>query len=251
MINGVRQVHGTRQVNGPRQTVALIDLAVDSNTSRSRRDTAMRRLDGLTLLEWCIRRLAETTLVDTIVVSGPPSVQSVLANACLCDARWVTLLEPNPSQRALTIAESFNADWVVHVHPACPFLDPALIDRLVARGLSDSELDFVGFAAPASPNFSLQRLGLVAEMSSAKGLAKIHADGLQNDPLDVPQLIRLHAELFRSLWINLPSQLMSESLRFSMETEDDWDRAGTYMEVLGEDLSWQSLAAVANRTRDR
>jgi spore coat polysaccharide biosynthesis protein SpsF (cytidylyltransferase family) len=212
-------------------------------------ETAMRRLDGLTLLEWSVRRLAEATLVDAIVVTGPSHLRDAFAQACLCHAKWVPSVLPTPSQRAAEIADAFHCDWLLHVHPACPFLDPALIDRLVACGLAHSGLDFVGFSAPSAPNFSLQRLGLVAEMSSARGLSKILEEGLSNDPLDVPQLVRLHGDEFRCHWIPLPQQLRSDALQFSMETEEDWDRAGTYMEILGEDLSWQRLAAVAHRNR--
>jgi spore coat polysaccharide biosynthesis protein SpsF (cytidylyltransferase family) len=139
-----------------------------------------------------------------------------------------------------------NADWVLHVHPGCPFMDPALIDSLISRGLAHPEVDFVGFSVPAAPNFSLQRLGLVAEMSSARGLTKILEEGLSNDPLDVPQLVRLNQSDLRCLWIPLPQQLRNDSLQFAMETEDDWERAGTYMEMVGDDFSWQRLAAVAN-----
>jgi len=233
----------------PRQTIALIDLAVDSDGTRPRIETANRRLDGLTLLEWSIRRLAETMLVDAIVVTGPDQLQTKMENVCLCNAKWEPSGLATPTQRAAEIAEAYHADWVLHVHPACPFLDPALIDRLIAKGLSHFEIDFVGFTAPGRPNFSLQRLGLVAEMSSAHGLRKLQSEGLDHDPLDVPQLVRLHANQFRTHWIPLPSQLMSDSLHFSMETEEDWARADTYIEVLGEDHSWQRLAAVAHREK--
>jgi spore coat polysaccharide biosynthesis protein SpsF (cytidylyltransferase family) len=232
----------------PRQSVALIDLAVESHASRPRWETAMRRLDGLTLLEWSVRRLAEATLVDAIVITGPSHLRSSLANACVCHAKWIPSVLPTPSQRAAEVAHAMNADWVLHVHPGCPFLDPALIDRLVARGLSQAQCDFVGFSVPAAPNFSLQRLGLVAEMSSSGGLSKILEEGLSEDTMDVPQLVRLHQDAFRCMWIPLPQQLRSDSLRFSLETEEDWDRAGTYMELVGDDVSWQRLAAVANQS---
>ena len=231
----------------PRQSVALIDLAIDSDGNRPRWETAMRRLDGLTLLEWCIRRLAEATLLDSIVITGLSETHSALARACLCHAKSVPSALKTPSQRAAEIAEKMNADWILHIHPGCPFMDPALIDSLISRGLAQPEVDFVGFSVPAAPNFSLQRLGLVAEMSSASGLTKILEEGLSDDPLDVPQLIRLNQNDFRCLWIPLPQQLRSDSLRFAMETEDDWERAGSYMEMVGDDFSWQRLAAVASR----
>lgn len=233
----------------PRQSVALIDLGVDADGSRPRWETAMRRLDGLTLLEWSIRRLAEATLVDSIVITGLPENHTALTRACLYHAKSVPSVLATPAQRGAEIADKMNADWILHIHPGCPFLDPALIDSLIARGLAQPDVDFVGFSAPSLPNFSLQRLGLVAEMSSVRGLSRILEEGLSQDPLDVPQLIRLYQDEFRCLWIPLPQQLRNDSLRFAMETEDDWERAGTFMELVGDDISWQRLAAVASDLR--
>lgn len=63
----------------PRQSVALIDLAITVDGTRPRWETAMRRLDGLTLLEWSIRRLAEATLLDSIVITGLDESHSAIA----------------------------------------------------------------------------------------------------------------------------------------------------------------------------
>jgi hypothetical protein len=37
-------------------------------------------------------------------------------------------------------------------------------------------------------------------------------------------------------------------LRFEMQTEEDWDRVHNYLEAAGDDLSWQRLAQVAERS---
>jgi spore coat polysaccharide biosynthesis protein SpsF (cytidylyltransferase family) len=231
----------------PRQTIALIDLAVESDARTPRWEMAQRRLDGLTLIEWSVRRLSEVMLVDSIVITGPAKLRSMLSQTGLCNAHWIPSAFPTPSQRAADIADRFGADWVVLVNPTCPFLDPALIDRLISRGLSEPDADFVGFVAPNRPSFSLQSLGLVAEMCSSRGLAKIFHEDLSSDTLDIPQLVRLHSNQFRSIWIPLPAELSTDRMRFAMETEEDWDRANTFMEALGEDVSWQRLAQVANR----
>ena len=92
----------------PKQTVALIDLAVTSGdvTSgigqrTSRVESALRRLDGLTLLEWCIRRLSESTLIDTIVVTGPPSYRELISQTGLCNARWMPSASDSPNHAKL------------------------------------------------------------------------------------------------------------------------------------------------------
>ncbi len=231
----------------PRQTIALIDLGVDSDSKHPRMDAALRKLDGLTLLEWSIRRTCESMLIDSIVVTGPADVRPQLSQVGLCSARWMPSILSTPSQRAADVADRMSADWIVFINPTCPFMDPSLIDRLITAGLSNPFADFVGFVAPNRPNFSLQKLGLVAEMCSTHGLSKLRQENLELDNLDVPQLIRLHANLFRTQWIALPAQLSNDRMQFVMETEADWDRANTFLEALGEDVSWQRLAQVAER----
>jgi len=233
----------------PKQTVALIDLAVagDREKGTTRVDSALRRLDGLTLLEWCIRRLSESTLIETIVVTGPPHYRELISQTGLCNARWMPSALGTPAQRAREIAERLDADWIVFSSPLCPFTDPMLMDRLVSRGWANPSTDFVGFVSPNRPSFSLQSLGLVSEMCSAGALAKLEREDLLKEPCDVPDIIRRNPALFQTKLIPLPEQLMHSSLRFVMDSEADWDRAHSYLEAAGDDLSWQRLAQLAER----
>lgn len=236
-----------------KQTVALIDLGVTDNRQlqTARVTAALRRLDGLTLLEWCIRRLSESTLIETIVVTGPPQYRELISKTGLCNARWMPSAQPTPSRRALELSERLNADWIVFASPLCPFTDPTLMDRLVSRGWSDPTADFVGFISNNHPSFSLQGLGLVCEMCSANAIERIQSEKLLDEPLDVPEIVRNNPSLFLSKWIPLPQELNHQSLRFQMQTEADWDRVESYLEAAGDDLSWQRLAQVAERNFSR
>ncbi len=236
----------------PKQTIALIDLAVTGgNEHRSTRSTrvesALRRLDGLTLLEWCIRRLSESTLIDTIVVTGPPNYRELISQTGLCNARWMPSALSTPAHRAKELADRLSADWIVFSSPLCPFTDPMLLDRLVSRGWANPTTDFVGFVSPNHPSFSLQTLGLVGEMCSAGALKKFELESLLDDASDVPEIIRRNPELFLVKLIPLPEKLNHSSLRFLMESEADWDRAHSFLEAAGDDLSWQRLAQLAER----
>jgi hypothetical protein len=53
--------------------------------------------------------------------------------------------------------------------------------------------------------------------------------------------------VFVTKLIPLPEQLTSRDFRFQLETVADRDRAATYLEIAGDDLSWQKLAQVADR----
>lgn len=232
----------------PKQTLALIDLAVAGNKKNTTRvEAALRRLDGLTLLEWCIRRLSESTLIDTIVVTGPPQHRELITNTGLCNARWMPSVMSTPSQRAKEISDRLSADWIVFASPLCPFTDPSLVDRLVSRGWANPTLDLVGFVSPKHPSFSVQALGLVGEMCSAAAIGKIESEKLTTEPCDVPDIIRRYPDLFQTKMLPLPQELAHDSLRFQMQTNADWDRAHSILEAAGDDLSWQRLAQVAER----
>jgi len=233
----------------PKQTVALIDLAVVSYRKKqtTRVESALRRLDGLTLLEWCIRRLSEATLIDTIVVTGPPQYRELISQSGLCNARWMPSALDTPARRAKELADRLGADWIVFASPLCPFTDPMLLDRLVSRGWANPTTDFVGFVSPNRPAFSLQSLGLVGEMCSAGALEKLELENLVSEPCDVPDIIRRNPALFQTKLIPLPEGLAHSSLRFSMECEADMDRAHNFLEAAGDDLSWQRLAQLGER----
>jgi len=235
--------------SNPRQAIALIDLAVagDKEQRSTRVECALRRLDGLTLLEWCIRRLSESTLIETIVVTGPPQYRELISQTGLCNARWMPSALSTPSQRARELADRLSADWIVFSSPLCPFTDPMLIDRLVSRGWANPTTDFVGFVSPKRPSFSLQSLGLVGEMCSASALEKLQAENLLSEPCDVPEVIRRNPAIFQTKLIPLPEELTHDSLRFFMESGADWDRAHSLLEAAGDDLSWQNLAQLAER----
>jgi len=233
----------------PKQTVALIDLAVTSGKEQrtTRVESALRRLDGLTLLEWCIRRLSESTLIDTIVVTGPPHYRELISQTGLCNARWMPSAQSTPGQRAKELADRLSADWIVFSSPLCPFTDPMLLDRLVSRGWANPTTDFVGFVSPNRPSFSLHSLGLVGEMCSVGALDKLADENLLTEPCDVPEIIRRNPSLFLVKLIPLPEELNHSSLRFLLESEADWDRAHSFLEAAGDDLSWQRLAQLAER----
>jgi spore coat polysaccharide biosynthesis protein SpsF (cytidylyltransferase family) len=75
----------------------------------------------------------------------------------------------------------------------------------------------------------------------------MESEKLTAQPCDVPDIIRRHPALFQTKLIPLPLELADDSLRFQMQTEADWDRAHSFLEAAGDDLSWQRLAQVAER----
>lgn len=233
-----------------RNTIALVDLSVglgSGGRGQTRLDATLRRLDGLTLLEWCVRRLNESTLIDAVVVTGSRECRDRISRTGLCDAKWVPSDLETPTLRAKDIADQFDAEWVVFTSPLCPFTDPTLLDRMISRGWAHPDVDFVGFWSPKRPDFSLQSLGLVGEMCSVAAINKLVSMKLHNEACDVPHLLRRNPSAFQSKLIPLPEELSERNLRFELETAEDRDRAASYLEAAGDDLCWQRLAQMSDR----
>jgi spore coat polysaccharide biosynthesis protein SpsF len=233
-------------------TVAVLDLtsAVPAGSrlpsTRTRCISPFQRFQGLTVLEWCIRRLEESTLLDVVVVTGNPAQRDQVLSGSLCGARWMPSPSVSPVHRALEIAERTDAQWLVFVSATCPFLDPTLMDRLIAAAWSNPEADYVGFSASGRNPLSLGNLGLTGEMCSRPALEKLASEPADN--LEVAHLIKCAPETYQMRLLPLPAELDRSEMRFNLEALEDLDEAYSLMEAAGEDISWQRLASLGYKT---
>jgi spore coat polysaccharide biosynthesis protein SpsF (cytidylyltransferase family) len=229
------------------KTVAIIDLAAVnySSPAGTQIDVAMKSFHGLTLLEWCARRLSESTTLDQIVITGLPNYFNELQSSSLCGARWIPSLENDPVLRVLNAAERSGATWVVLANPTCPFLDPSLLDRLITSAWNRPEADYVGFIAPKHPRWNLAKLGLVGEICTRRAMEQMKSKKLRHD-IDIAQIIRSHPNIFQMRLIPLPEALDRADLHFAMDNSTDWERAQHLIEATGDDLTWQRLVELTD-----
>jgi spore coat polysaccharide biosynthesis protein SpsF len=232
-------------------TVAVIDLAATNHyaPAGTQIDVASRAFHGLSLLEWTVRRLSESTMLDQFVITGLPSYLPQIQSASLCGAKWMPSLQNDPIHRVYEVAERTNATWLVLVSPTCPFLDPALLDRLVKSAWNRPEADYVGFMASKHPRYDLSRLGLVSEICTRQALRQA-IDRKLDTSVEIVNVFRSHPNLFQMRWVPLPEALDRSDLRFALETADDWEQAYSYVEAAGDDLSWQRLVELVGPKED-
>lgn len=221
-------------------TVAILDL-----DGASESNLPFRQFNGLTLLEWSVRRLFECTLLDSIVITGAPQWRDRVLSGSLGGARWLPSINTTPLKRASEIAERTNAQWLLFVSPTCPFIDPALLDRLIATSWSNATCDYVGFFVPSNPNFSITRLGLAGEICSRQAIRDLERQ-FPDSTEPATALLRAADSPHQLRLVPLPVPLQSENLRFNLESIEDWDRAYACMEAIGDDVSWQRLSVIAN-----
>ena len=227
-------------------TVAIIDLAANNHhaPAGTQIDIATRTFNGLSLLEWCVRRLSESTMLDQTIITGLPSYLPQIQSSSLCGAKWMPSLANDPLHRAYEIAERTQATWLVLVTPSCPFLDPSLLDRLITSAWNRPEADYVGFMASKHPRFNLSRLGLVAEVCTQKALQQALERKLDSS-VEIANIFRSHPNHFQMRLVPLPERLDRSDLRFALETAEDWEQAYSFVEAAGEDLTWQRLVQLA------
>lgn len=231
-------------------TIAVVEVVHRSPWAR---ENVNRKLAGLTLLEWVVRRLKDCQQLDAVVVMLPANKQvQVLADQVPPDVPTISPLGADPLSRFNSLLERYRPKNIVRVASDNPFLDPALVDRLITTAESHPTCDYISYCSQSGRRSVLTSLGLVAEWCSADALRQAEYEAVTAEEReDVTSYIRNHPEKFVLRMIPLPPTIDQEDLRFTITQGEDWDRAHAIYEVLGPDrLDWQGIANLFERQSD-
>ncbi len=224
-----------------RSSVALIDLGSQFDPDHP----SLRPIGRHSLLEWTVKRLAGSSLLDAVVITGSADYASIIDALPIEPASWIPSELTTPLSRCIEVAKLAQANWIVLVQNNCPFVDPILVDRLVAAAWATPTSDMISFVSPTRPTSSLRSLGLVAEVCRRRALRRLAGRTDANDQRDVAQLIHSMPELFHSRCLPLPAALDRAELRWALETEDDWDKAHMLLDAQSENIDYRELANMA------
>ncbi len=228
-------------MNDRRSSVAVIDLG----STEEAHHPALRSIGQYSLLEWTVKRLSGSSLLDGIVVTGSAELSEAIVELEIGPAVWVASELNTPLARCIQVAKSVQANWIVLVQNNCPFVDPILVDRLIAAAWATPTSDLIAFVSSTKPTRSLHSLGLVAEVCRRRALRRLAGRVDANDPRDVSQLIRSMPELFHARCLPLPTALDRENLHWALETEDDWEKAHMLLDSHSEGIDYRELANMA------
>lgn len=208
---------------------------------------AFRQLGRQSVLESVLRRLGESTLVDRVVISGDPRWESSVAASHLCGAEWVPSSERNWPQRAGWLVDRYAPQWLILVSPHCPFLDPTLLDQMVAKALAGPQLDYVGYVSKQRDPEAVSRIGVTAEMVHRRLIDEATRGGWHRgaEPCSLGRWVQRRSEPVQMRLIPLPDALDRADLRFCVCTGRDWDTACELLDLGGDELSWRELVALA------
>lgn len=232
------------------KAVAVIDLgdcehaAGAVNVARY----AQRNIKGQPLIGRIARRISESAMVKNVVVTGV-GVPSTILTAGIPGALVLNQPHTHVIERLAFAADRTGSDWVVFLPGNRPFVDPVLIDRLLGEAKRHNECDYVGFFSTGGGWQRMQRLGLAGEICHADALRRLrrNIDRLSycGEETSLSSYFQDAPGTYQMRFIPVPAELDRSDLRFSVETESDWDDIQMLSESIdSDDTHWQRLATI-------
>jgi spore coat polysaccharide biosynthesis protein SpsF len=209
----------------------------------------VRRFGDHSLLEWIVRRVTESLLLDQVAVVTETAQGETVQQLAPPDAAVFVSKQPDALARFAAAVRQYDADQVVRISLSSPFVDPELIDRLICTAHANPSCDYVGYAAYRGGPLVLSRLGVFAEWIRASAILKAEREATRGaDRSDVTRFVYSHPETFRLRLIPIPAQLDRDDLRLAVRTDEDWDNAHIIFDALGpEAIHWQRIAELLDQ----
>jgi spore coat polysaccharide biosynthesis protein SpsF len=201
-------------------------------------------LAGQPMLAHVVNRARRAaTLADLVVATTTEPADDAIAR--LCEARqWACFRgsQHDVLDRYYQAARCHDAEAVVRLTGDCPLIDPEVID-LVVQAFEDHQPDY---ASNVLPPRSFPR-GLDTEVMSFAALARAwHEDDNPAWREHVTPFLYRHAERFRLHRVAAPADY--SSLRWTVDTPEDWQLAARIHEAIGHDrFSWRDVLALLKR----
>ncbi|MDX1947137.1 MAG: NTP transferase domain-containing protein [Pirellulaceae bacterium] len=238
------------------KTLAVVELRPSVEQLRSDSPLAgiaRRRFGGKTLLEWVVRRVSDAERVDGVVVlAGEDRLSRGLVEHCPPDVPVFHAPEADPLGRFAAVVRRMGCQAAIRLNVSHPFVDPALLDRLIAAATSGGTCDYAGYALADGRPVMQSKLGVFAEW--CRGEAILLADRMAKTPADRADATRFlysHPEVFALKLLAVPSQLDRDDLRLAIHDEEDWEHVQLILDALGpESLDWQVIANLLDRQPD-
>ncbi len=224
------------------QTLGIVQACFDSPRFRC---NVNRKLGGRSLLGWVVRRVTDSIRLDgVIVVARDTAEHRFIADLVPPDVPVFVGNEPNASQRFARALDEYPAEAVVRVRGDNPFIDPALIDRLVTTAEAHPACDYVSYCSRDGRPAILSPVGVYAEWFRGAALRRAAgATGNTADHEHVTRYIYSHPEKFNLRLIPAPAEIDRDDVRLTVDIEEDWEHALAIYDALGpESLDWQRIA---------
>jgi len=206
---------------------------------------ASRKLGGRSLLEWVVRRVTDCTRLDGVIVLACGGVDDSLLHELVPSDVPIHLSDgSDPLDQFTRALQRYPAEAVVRVEADSPFVDPALIDRLVTSAEWDGYCDYVGYCLQDGRPAIRSPVGVFAEWFRSDALRRAARSARHpDDRNEVTRYLYTHPKEFCLRLIPAPEEIDRHDVRLTIDAEEDWDHALEIFEALGpEALEWQRIA---------
>jgi len=228
-----------------KKTVAIIQARFASSRLPGK---VLMDLGGQPVLAWCVLRLQRARSVDQVVVATSQDAADD-AIVRLCQAhQWPVYRgsQYDVLDRYYQAARQLRAEVIVRVTADCPFIDPGLVDQVVAE-FHRTGADFAANRLPP-PLKRTYPIGLDTEVCSFAGLERAWKEAKEKFErehvmpyfYDQPGRFKVHV-------VNHDPDY--GSLRWTLDTAEDLNLLRAVVERLGGrmDFSWQEVLALFQR----
>lgn len=202
-----------------------------------------RKLAGKSLIEWSVRHATDAQCLDTVVVAADRAAIDWIRELVPQDVPVVAGRSCDALEHFVAILDQFSAHSVVRVPGDNPFLDPALIDRLVATADDHLGCDYISYHARRNGPAIHAPLAMLGEWCRTEALRAADRDAV--DPADRQSATRYlfaHPERFTARWIPAPEPFDRHDLRLALDVQEDWEHAEAIFDALGDELDCQKIA---------
>jgi spore coat polysaccharide biosynthesis protein SpsF len=224
-------------MNPSRRRVAIVQARLGSSRLPGK---VLADLGGHTMLARVVRRVRRATLDSVVVATTTHPHDDPIDEECR--RLGVAVFrgdEDDVLDRYHRAAQAYTARVVVRVTADCPFIDPALIDR-VADALDFEEADYASNVQKRT-----YPRGLDAEAATADALARAWREAkAPHQRAHVMPFLYENPALFRLASVENDSVL--GHIRWTVDTAEDFALARALYERVGNDdgVSWRQVLAV-------
>ena len=211
---------------------------------------ARRQFGGKSLLEWVVRRMSDADrLTGVVVLAAGDALSRSLVAHCPVDVRVFHSHAADRLGRFAEAVEHFQCPAAVRLAVSHPFVDPILVDRLIAAVAASPSCDYASFSRSDGRPVMQSRLGVFAEW--CRGEAVLLANRLARRAGERDHATRFlysHPDIFAIRLFPVPPQLDRDDVRLAIHDEEDWEHVQLILDALGpESLDWQFITALLDR----
>ena len=225
------------------RNLGVVEVTATSTHCSLERHLA-RRFGGKSLLEWTVRQVTECQQLDGVITVADCDVSD---ESLACNVPSDVPIFKMPGSDALGrlngALAKYPANAIVRVRLETPFVDPIMIDSLVATSTGYPGCDYIGYCSNSGRPVLKSPVGIFAEWCRADAIRR--ANQLSENDTDrgcSTQFLWSHPELFQLRFIPIPAELDRDDLRLTLCGEEDWEHAETIFEALGsEDPNWRQI----------